>query len=367
VKSTLTTLVIVALAAAAWFFADLRERPDDSRATHAPPPVTVGVTEVHKETWESFLSATGTLRAAQGVVITPQEEGLVTAIHFRSGQQVNKGDLLLEQYTEEEQQQLQSVLAQLDLAQKNYDRSQDLVGKQAVSQSELDTKLSELERLSALAKNLEVAIAKRKTHAPFAGQLGVRKVNPGQYLEAGDPVVRLESLGKILVDFSLPQNQLGQVGVGQPVRVRVDAWPGEIFAGAVTAIEPLVDAGTRNFNVEAALVNNELKLLPGMFVNTELVVDSGTAVLAIPQAAVMFSPYGNSVYVVENSGGEMTANSRSISLGTRHGDKVAVTAGLEPGERVVFAGHLRLRNGGRVAIDEKLAPFDSAGQPMENH
>ena len=334
--------------------------------------VVVAVATVQEESWLPSIRATGSLRAYQGVNVTAQESGMVSAIYFDSGRKVSKGELLLQQYDADKQLTLKSLRAELSLAQKSFDRNQRLKGNQAVSQSQLDTTSSDLDRLTAQVESLQVSIAKLAIRAPFDGILGIRKVNVGQYLEPGDDLVTLQALDPIHVEFALPQNRLAQVWIGQPVQFDVDAYPGIGFSGKVNAIEPLIDPNTRSFQVEAEVSNPDLKLRPGMFVNTTLMLPADEKVLTLPQLAIIYNPYGDSVFVLEDvvdGKGRSTLEAKSVfvTLGEKRGDQVAILSGLEAGQRVVTAGQLRLRNDSPVVIDDKTVPGSSPDPVVENN
>lgn len=338
----------------------------------AAPSVAVAVTAAREDLWTPSIRATGSLRAFQGVNVTAQEEGMVTAIHFASGQAVSKDALLLQQYDLDERFMLESVKAELSLARKSYERNQSLVESKVGSKSQLDIALSDMERLTAEVKSLEASISKRAVRAPFDGILGIRRVNLGQYIEPGDDIVSLQALDPIYVDFPVPQNRLGQVALGQAVRISTDAWPGVEFDGTVTALEPLVDPDTRSFQVEASLPNPDLALRPGMSVDTRLLLPAGQKVLTLPQVAISYNPYGDSVFVVEdavdeNGGAVLVAKSVFVTLGETRGDQVAVLTGVEAGQRVVSAGQLRLRNGSRVVIDDRFEVANSPDPSVDNN
>ena len=353
-------IVIIVVLMAAFAAYQLTHSKAVATPAQSPAAVVVGVTTVQAAEWQPYLEATGSLRPFQGVNVTAQEAGMVTEIHFESGRRVNKGDLLLQQYDLDERFALKSTMAQLGLARKTNERSKELIGNQVVSQSQLDMTSSEVERLSAEVERLEGAIAKRAIRAPFAGILGIRRVNVGQHIEPGDDIVTLESLDPIYVDFSLPQNRLTAVRVGQTVEVSLDTYPGMQFAGTINAIEPRVDPATRSFQLEAELPNADAKLRPGMFVNTRLLLAQQEEVFTVPQAAITYNPYGNSVFtVVESADGNgnvgLIANSVYVTLGEKRGDQIAILSGLSAGDRVVIAGQLRLRNGSPVKVDETVA------------
>lgn len=364
-------VLLFALAAAVFQVNRLMSGGADA-AARPVAAVVVAVATVREESWLPSIQATGSLRANQGVNVSAQEPGMVTAINFESGQKVSRGELLLQQYDKDQQFTLEGLRAELSLAQKSYDRNQSLKGNRAVSQSQLDTALSDLDRLTAQVESLEVSIAKLAIRAPFDGVLGIRNVNVGQYIEPGDDIVTLQALDPIHVEFSLPQNRLAQVWVGQPVQFDTDAYPGIEFSGKVNAIEPLVDPDTRSFQIEAEAPNADLKLRPGMFVDTRLMLAAEEKVLTLPQIAITFNPYGDSVFVVEPAAEDdgrstLVAKNVLVTLGEKRGDQVAILSGLEAGARVVTAGQLRLRNGSAVVVDETVAPGNNPDPKVENN
>ena len=371
-RKLIVILLLLALAGAAYQARRLMSGGAGLAEKPAAAAVVVAVATVQEESWLPSIRATGSLRAYQGVNVTAQESGMVTTIYFDSGRKVSKGELLLQQYDADKQLTLKSLRAELSLAQKSYDRNQRLKGNQAVSQSQLDTTSSDLDRLTAQVASLEVSIAKLSIRAPFDGILGIRQVNVGQYIEPGDDLVTLQALDPMHVEFPLPQNRLAQVWIGQPVQFDVDAYPGIGFSGKVNAIEPLIDPDTRSFQVEAEVPNPDLKLRPGMFVNTTVMLPAEEKVLTLPQLAISYNPYGDSVFVVEDvvedkGGSSLVAKSVFVTLGEKRGDQVAILSGLEAGQRVVAAGQLRLRNGSPVVIDDKVIPGSSPDPVVENN
>jgi membrane fusion protein (multidrug efflux system) len=372
-RSLTAIILLLALGGAVYLGMHMMSGDSDGAAQQlAAPPAPVAVTIAREVSWTPSIGATGSLRAYQGVSVTAQEAGMVTAIHFDSGQAVTKGELLLQQYDLDERFTLESLKAELNLAHKSYERNQSLVQSKVGSKSQLDIALSDMERLTAEVKSLEASIAKRAIRAPFDGILGIRRVNVGQYIEPGDDIVSLQALDPIYVDFPLPQNRLGRVALGQAVRISTDAWPGVEFDGTVTALEPLVDPATRSFRVEASLPNPDLALRPGMFVDTRLLLPAGQNVLTLPQVAISYNPYGDSVFVVEDAVDEngdavLVAKSVFVTLGETRGDQVAILNGLEAGQRVVSAGQLRLRNGSRVVLDDRFEVANNPDPSVDNN
>ncbi len=335
----------------------------------APPPGTVTSADVRSESWETALSSVGTLNAVQGVTIAAELAGKVVGIGFEAGRPVQKGEILLRQDTSSEEAQLPGALSQLNLARINRERFDQLFSKHLVAQSERDSAVANDEQAQATVDTIRAAIAKKTIRAPFSGRLGIRQVNLGQMLREGDPIVTLQSLDPIFVDFTLPQQELPNVRQGLTVRVTSDALPGETLEGRVTAINPLVDPDTRNFRVQATAANRGEKLRPGMFVNVAVGLPVRQNVLAIPATAVLYAPYGDSVFVIEQGkdGAGTVLRQQFVRLGPKRGDFVTVASGLKAGDRVVSTGVFKLRNGQSVVVDNTLAPeFQKAPRPENN-
>jgi membrane fusion protein (multidrug efflux system) len=332
-----------------------------------PPPETVTSAVVKTDSWETSLTAVGTLTAVKGVTIAAELLGKVVKVAFESGTVVKKGDTLLSQDTSTEEAQLPGAVAQANLARANLDRANQLLAKGIIARADLDNAVAAAEQAQAQVDNMESIIAKKTIRAPFSGHLGISQINVGQTLREGDPIVILQSLDPIYVDFTLPQQQLPQVRPGLEVRVTGDALPGMTVGGRITAINPQVDADTRNIKVQATLANRGGKLLPGMYVNVAVGLPARQKVLAVPATAVLYAPYGDSVFVIEESdeekGGKILRQ-QFVRLGGKRGDFVAVTSGLREGETIVSTGVFKLRNGQAVVIDNKLAPdFKKAPSP----
>ncbi len=341
----------------------------DQGKKFAPPPETVTAAKVLAESWETALTSVGTLNAVQGVTIAAELAGKVVEIAFDAGSAVKKGDLLLRQDTSSEEAQLPGALAQLNLARINRERFEQLFSKQLVATSDRDSAVANDEQAQAQVATIRAAIAKKTIRAPFSGRLGIRQVNLGQMLREGDPVVALQSLDPIFADFTLPQQQLPAVRVGLAVRVTTDALPGDVLEGRITAINPMVDPDTRSFKVQATVNNRSEKLRPGMFVNVAVGLPGQQKVNSIPATAVLYAPYGDSVFVIEDGkdGKGKKLRQQFVRLGPKRGDFVAVTSGLEEGDEVVSTGVFKLRNGQSVVIDNKLAPdFQKAPRPDNN-
>ena len=331
-------------------------------AKMVPPPTTVTSAVVKQTDWQPILSAIGSISPVQGATISAEIPGMVAEIGFESGKPVKKGDLLLKLDASSEIAQLRSAQADAELAKSDYDRARDLADRTVISKAELDAAESKYAQKKAMVDNMQAVIAKKEIHAPFDGFAGIRSVNPGQMVAAGDPLVSLQTLEHVFVDFSLPQNALGKISDDLPVRVTTDAVPGREFSGALSAINPAIDQATRNVKLQATLDNGDHALRAGMFAKVRLLLPEKNSVLYIPATSVAYAPYGDSVYVIEKKHDEKTKQDelvlrqQFVRLGEARGDFVAVKEGLKAGQEVVGTGAFKLRNGMNVVIDNKLAP-----------
>lgn len=342
-------------------------------AQFVPPPETVTTTAVRAESWESLLTAVGSLTAVQGVTVAAEMPGKVVQIAFAPGAQVQKGALLLQQDTSSEQAQLPGAEAAVTLAKANLGRARELLAQKVISPAEYDSAEATFKVAVAAAESIRAAIGKKTLRAPFSGHLGIRLVNLGQILQEGDAVVSLQTLDPVHVDFLLPQQQLAEVRTGLPVRVTADALPGQRIGGIVTTINPEVDAATRNVRLQATVANPTGQLRPGMFVNVAVVLPRREEVLVIPTTAVLYAPYSDSVFVVEEQKGEADGQpgkrlrQQFIRLGRKQGDFAAVVSGLKADETIVTTGVFKLRNGQAVVVDNTLSPeFKLAPTPENN-
>jgi membrane fusion protein (multidrug efflux system) len=342
----------------------------DQGKKYVPPPETVTSALTRADTWETALTAVGTLNAVQGVDVSAELSGKVVQIAFESGATVKKGALLIKQDTSSEDAQLPGAEAQVRLSKTILDRDAKMLEKKIISQSEYDTAVADYDQARAQAANIRATIAKKTIRAPFGGRLGIRQVNLGQIIREGDPIVTLQSLDPIFADFTVPQQQTGNLRPGLQVRVTSDALPGSVIEGRIKAINPLVDASTRNIKVQAIIANRSESLRPGMFVNVSVGLPVKKKVLAIPATAVLYAPYGDSVFVIsddkEHKGGKVLRQ-QFIRLGEKRGDFIAVASGLKEGEEIVSTGVFKLRNGQSVVVDNGLAPnFQNAPRPENN-
>lgn len=330
----------------------------DQGKKFVPPSETVTSTVVKADSWETALTAVGTLNAVQGVTIAAELAGKVVEIAFEAGTRVQKGDILLRQDTSSEEAQLPGAVAQVNLSRLNLERMNQLFSKQLISQSDHDNAVAGAEQAQSQVENIQATIAKKTIRAPFSGHLGIRQVNLGQMLREGDPIVTLQSLDPIYVDFTLPQQQLTLVRLGLSVQVTTDALQGMTLQGRITAVNPLVDSDTRQIKVQATAANRGNRLRPGMYANVAVGLPAQQQVLAIPATAVLYAPYGDSVFIIEDAPDKKgkVLRQQFVRLGAKRGDFVAVTSGIREGETVVSTGVFKLRNGQSVVVDNKLAP-----------
>jgi membrane fusion protein (multidrug efflux system) len=328
----------------------------------SPPPETVTTAVVQTESWEALITSVGSLEAVQGVMLTAELPGKVTRIAFEPGTKVKAGDLLLQQDISSEQAQLRAAEATVALAKLELERSSKLLGKKAVAQAKYDSDDALYKQALAQIEGIRATIRKKTIRAPFAGSLGIRLVNLGQVINEGEPIVSLQTLDPIFINFSLPQQQLAQVKPGLKVRVSTDALAGQVIEGEITAISPEVDVATRNIRVQATVANSQERLRPGMFVNVAVVLPAREEVLAIPTTAVLYAPYGDTVFVVHEKQNEKDVQpvnvirQKIVQLGEKRGDFVAIVSGLDNGETVVSTGVFKLRNEQAVVVDNALAP-----------
>jgi membrane fusion protein (multidrug efflux system) len=331
------------------------------------PPETISSAVAHGEKWQDTFSAVGSITAVQGVMLTPEIAGTVSEIAFESGAVVNKGDLLVRFDTGTEEAQLKALKAQLEWARVSVERARKLRTDSTVSQSELDQAEASWQQAKANADAVQAAIDKKTIRAPFAGKLGIRQINLGEYVDAGKPIVSLQSLAPVYADFSLPQQTLADIKIGMTVRVTMDTYTNKQFEGKLTAINPNLDESTRSVRLQATLDNPDQLLRPGMFARIELVLPSEKDVLVIPATSILSAPYGDSVYVIEKgtnapvgtNGPGLVVKQQFVRTGRSRGDFISVQSGLNPGDRVVSSGLFKLRNGAAVTENNEIAPKPS--------
>jgi membrane fusion protein (multidrug efflux system) len=336
-----------------------------------PPPTFVSSLKATEEVWQRRYQAVGSFAAAEGITVANELDGTVIELAFESGAQMNKGDLLVQLDVSTEQAQLASAEAGADLARINLNRARELRTKDTNSQADLDSNEAQARQTAANVDAIRATIAKKTIRAPFAGRTGIRQVNLGQFIRAGTAIVPLQVMDPLYANFSLPQQDVSGLTVGQVVHVTVDTYPGVIFAGAITAINARVDDANRNIQVQATVRNADEKLRAGMFGTIDILLPQTDHVVTLPQTAIVYNPYGNTVYIVEpaaeggNSG--LVARQRFVQMGDTRGDQVAILKGVKAGEEVVTSGQLKLRNGAAIAINNAVTPANNPAPTPANH
>jgi membrane fusion protein (multidrug efflux system) len=328
-----------------------------------PPPETISSAVAHEDKWQDTLTAVGSVDPQNGVTLASEVAGTVAQIAVADGSVVAKGDLLVKLDTSSEEAQLRSAEAQTEMSRLNAERTRTLRAGNTVSQSELDQAEATFKQNAANADVIGSAIEKKTIRAPFAGRLGIWRVNVGASLDARRPLVSLQSLTPVYVDFSLPQQNLSQLNTGLAVQVTSDTYPGQKFEGVLTAINPDLDAATRSVPLRATFENTNQLLRPGMFVRAEVELPDVKPVLAIPSTAILSAPYGDSVFLIEPqvAGGvtNLIVQQKFIRTGRSHGDFISVESGLNPGDRVATAGIFKLHNGVSVQENNEDTPKPS--------
>jgi membrane fusion protein, multidrug efflux system len=336
-------------------------------------PQTVSTTKATLSDWQPQLEAVGSMRAVNGADLSLEVPGVVEELNFQSGDDVEQGRLLLRLRDEDEVAKLKSLQAVAELSQITYERDVKQLAAKAIAQAIVDNDAANLRNNRALVDQQKAIVDKKTLRAPFTGHLGVRQVDRGQYLAAGTVIVTLQALDPIYVDFLLPQQSLDKIKVGQPAKIRVDTYPDKIFTGKITAINPKVEASSRNVQVRATLANPERKLLPGMFATVDIDVGSVQRLITLPQTAISYNPYGNLVYVVDDKGkgadGKPTLVARQtfVTTGATRGDQVSVLKGIKEGDTIVTGGQMKLRNGIPLTINNTVLPKDDPNpRPVDN-
>ncbi|AMK78981.1 MULTISPECIES: efflux RND transporter periplasmic adaptor subunit [Methylomonas] len=322
----------------------------------APPPPLVAVAEVKQEQWPTSLATVGSLRAVAGINISNEVAGQIKALHFESGQTVKQGQLLIELDSTTDQAELQGLQAEQRLAQIRYQRSAQLIDKKFVSQSDYDQNKALLDEARAAVASKQTLIAKKQIKAPFNGELGIRQVDLGQYLPVGSAIIPLQKLDPIFLDFNLPERYLSQLSVGQQITINVQAYPDKSFTGEIIAISPAVEQQSRSLKVQARLKNADKGLHPGMFAQVQIVSGKQSAVLTVPDTALTYNPYGESVFLLVGDDKGFTVQNRQVQSGQSRAGRVEILSGLNAGDKVVSAGQIKLRNGMPVAVDKQPAP-----------
>jgi membrane fusion protein (multidrug efflux system) len=330
-------------------------------ASYAPPPDAVTTIVAARQNWPSTLDIIGTAQAIQGVTVSADLPGTVAKINFESGKQVHAGDLLIELDTRQERAQLAAAIAQRDWAKINFNRAQELVKQGVLAQSEYDNTIAQQKSTEAQVGEIQATIDKKTIRAPFTGVLGLRQIDLGQYLAAGQAIVPLQKLDPIYVTFGVPQQSAPLMQSGRVLRVTSDDLPGVTFKGQVTAVDAVIDQTTRNIQVQATVPNPQGKLRPGMFVQVQVVLGASRDVITLPASAINYAPYGDSVFVVTDLTDPKGKTYRGVrqqfvKVDGSRGDQVAVVSGVNPGDEIVTSGVFKLRNGAAVLVNNKVQP-----------
>lgn len=329
-----------------------------------PPPEAVTTVVVKLEPWQSSINAIGTVVAANGVTVSADMPGIVEQIAFESGQRVNRGDVLVRLDSKQEQAQLAAANAQLQLSRVSLGRAQQMAPEGVIPQSALDQVSAEYKQAEARVGEVRASIERKTIRAPFAGTLGIRQIDRGQYLAGGAPVVSLQALQPVFVDFSVPQQEIGLITPGAAVQVTSDSLEGT-ETGTISAVDAVIDEQTRNARVRAAFENRSERLRPGMFVEARLARGSSTSAITVPASAISYAPFGDSVFIVEEVKGPdgkpyRGVRQQFVKLGGSRGDQVAVLEGVKPGEEVVSSGVFKLRPGAAVTVNNAIQPSNAA-------
>ncbi len=339
-------------------------------SSYKPPPEAVTTIVARQENWPETLAAIGTIAAVRGVTVSADLAGIVARIGFESGKAVKQGDVLVELDTRQERAQLAAAEAARDLARLNLERARGLNAEGVTARADFDQAEAAQKEADARVGEIRATIERKTIRAPFAGSLGIRQINLGQYLNEGAPVVPLQSLDPIFVNFSVPQQQLANLRLGASVRVTAEG-AGVSSTGRVTAVDSVVDPATRNVQVQATLGNADAKLRPGMFVQSSLSIGSSNSAVTVPTSAINYAPYGDSVFVVEDLKDPKGQTYRGVrqqfvKLGGGRGDQVAIVSGVKSGEEIVTSGVFKLRNGAAVQVNNKVQPGNNPAPRPED-
>lgn len=363
--------VAVVIAALAFFKVNQIQEAMAQGASFQPPPEAVTTTVASQQAWPSAVTAIGTVTAMQGVTVSADLPGIIERINFSSGDTVKAGQVLVKLDTSQEEAQLAAALAARDLAKLNFDRMRGLRESGIISQSDFDRVAAQFTGDEARVGEIRATIERKVIRAPFSGILGLRQVNLGQYLAPGAPVVSLQSIRPIYVNFDVPQRQVSQLQVGAPVDLMIEGQAGVQTQGRITALDSVVDPSTRNVQIQATFANSDGRLRPGMFVETRILLGDSAPVVALPASAISYAPYGDSVYIVEDIKGPdgkpyRGVRQQFVKLGSARGDQVAVVSGVKPGEEVVTSGVFKLRNGAAVKVNNAIQPGNNPAPRPED-
>ena len=335
-------------------------------AGNSAPPATVSSAVASYQSWQPQLAAVGSLRAVRGVDVTTEVAGLVREVAFSSGQEAKAGQVLVRLNDDTDVALLHSLEAAAELAQTVFTRDQAQYDIKAIARAQLDADAADLKGKEAQVAGQAALVEKKTIRAPFAGRLGITTINPGQYINPGDAIVTLQAIDPIYADFYLPQQQLGQLAIGQSIVVDTNAYSGQTFLGKIQSVSPKVDSATRNVQIEASVDNHERKLLPGMYANVKVDAGAGQRYLTLPQTAITYNPYGATVFIVKpgtqpNAQGKTlpVAQQVFVTPGPTRGDQVAILKGVDAGTQVVTSGQLKLKNGTSLVINNSVQPANN--------
>jgi membrane fusion protein (multidrug efflux system) len=330
------------------------------------PAVQVSAVKAASEEWQEQIQAVGTLRAVRGVDVASETAGVIQSVHFKSGDNIKAGQLLVQVNADADIAQLKVLAASAELAESVYERNKKQLLAQAVSKASLDVDAADLKGKKAQVAQQQAQVNKKTIRAPFAGRLGISSVNSGQYLNQGDKIVTLQALDSIYIDFYLPQQELSRLLPGQEVAVVTDTYPDKKFKGKISAISPKVDPQTRNVQIEAIVANPRHELLPGMYATTKVRAGAAKRYLTVPRTAVTFNPYGETVYIAEAKGAakdgkpSLFVRQTFVTMGPARGDQVAIVKGIKEGDLIVTSGQLKLRSGSQIIINNQVQPLNDA-------
>lgn len=349
---TLAALIVVFGGIFGWKYYQLRQF--QAKMSQPPPPATISSATATTEQWQPTLDAVGSLVAAQGVSVNNEVAGHVSRILFDSGQRVEEGEALVQLEDSSDRAELDGLVAERHLAELQFERTKTLFQKSTVSRADYDEAHAKLESAQARVVAKQALIRKKTVRAPFSGQLGIRQVNLGQYLPPGSEIVLLQQVDPIYADYSLPERFYDQVSPDQKIELTVQAYPDRVFSGRIAALNPGIDPGTRSIRIRARLENPENLLRPGMFASINTLLPQRRDVLTVPRTAVTYNPYGDAVFVIVEQDKQLVVENRTIETGDVRGERIEVVEGLKPGDRVVSAGQVKLRNGQAVEIDNSV-------------
>lgn len=363
IKRLFFVMVLLASLAGGLYYFKVRQMQAGLAARQPPPPPVVALSQVREESWMPFWQAVGTLAAINGTALSTEVAGVVSAIHFQSGQRVTKGQALMELDATTDRAELTGLQAAQKLAHLKFQRAARLLPERSMSQADYDEARAVLDETEAKVVAKQASIDKKTLRAPFTGLLGLRQVNLGQYLAPGTPVVRLETQDPIYCDFSLPERYVSQVRRDQELTAKVQTYPDRTFSGQISAIEPGIDVSTRSVRVRATLSNSDGALHSGMFADVQVLQSAARRVLTLPDTAITYTPYGHSVFLVQDTDAGLQVQRRQVETGEVRSGRVVIRSGLAVGDRVVSAGQVKLRNGMKIVPDQRPAPGEREPKP----